>query len=214
MVGIINKIQIKILLKLHNYLYHIINYLSVRLNNGIHPKHMIIKYHDFFLKNIKKGSKVLDIGCGNGFLTYDIAKKADYVLACDIDKKSIKIARKRFSCNNIKYIVADATKYNFQEKFDFIVLSNVLEHIENRVKFLIKIKHFGKYLLIRVPMLNRSWLTFYKKWFGVEYRLDRSHYIEYTLETFKNELNKAKLSLIDFSIQFGEIWAIVSTQYK
>jgi len=55
-------------------------------------------------------------------------------------------------------------------------------------------------------MINRSWLTLYKKELGSEYRLDLSHFIEYTNETFQKEINIAGLKLISYTIQFGEIW--------
>lgn len=64
-------------------------------------------------------------------------------------------------------------------------------------------------LLIRVPMINRDWLTLYKKELGLEYRLDKSHFIEYTLESFKGELACIGLEVDSYSIQFGEIWARV-----
>ena len=57
--------------------------------------------------------------------------------------------------------------------------------------------------------INRDWITLYKKELGVEWRLDKTHYIEYTLESFKEELKKAGLNLEKYSIQFGEIWAVV-----
>ena len=58
-------------------------------------------------------------------------------------------------------------------------------------------------------MINRDWITLYKKELGVEQRLDKTRYIEYTLESFKEELEKAGLNLEKYSIQFGEIWAVV-----
>ena len=57
-------------------------------------------------------------------------------------------------------------------------------------------------------MIDRSWLVLYKKELGIEYRLDKTHYIEYTIDDFKRELEDAELELVDFSIRFGEIWAI------
>jgi len=35
-----------------------------------------MNYHKFFLDNINQGDVVLDIGCGNGALSFDIAKRA------------------------------------------------------------------------------------------------------------------------------------------
>ena len=88
-------------------------------------------------------------------------------------------------------------------------MSNVLEHIDKRVEFLMSLKKLAPKFLIRVPMLNRSWIDVYKKELGLEYLLDKTHFIEYTFEGFKEEVGKAGLRVLDYSIQFGEIWAVV-----
>lgn len=206
-----DKFKMKLFVKLDNYLYHKISTLSIKMNDGVHPKHRILDYHEFFLNKIEKNSKILDVGCGTGEVAFDISKKAQKVVAIDINKKKIESAKRKFSSYNLTFIVGDATDYNFNDRFDYIVLSNVLEHIKDRQAFLKKVKNFGLFFLIRVPMINRSWLTIYKKELGFEYRLDKTHYIEYTLDTFKNELNNASLEIIDYQIQFGEIWAKVKS---
>ena len=88
-------------------------------------------------------------------------------------------------------------------------MSNVLEHIEKRKELLETIKEIADVLLIRVPTLDRSWLALYKKEMNVEYRLDKTHFIEYTIDTFKREINSAGLEVLSYSIQFGEIRAKV-----
>lgn len=207
----LDKIQLDLCLKLHNYLYRRISALAVKVNNGIHPKHELMKYHQFFVDNINENSKVLDIGCGIGTVTYDLAKKAKKVVGIDYNKNSIETAKKQYNAQNIKYVCEDAINFKSDEKFDFIVLSNVLEHIDKRIDFLNKIKTLSKNILIRVPMINRTWLTLYKKQLGFEYRLDAIHHIEYTLETFLSEMKQANLEVISFSVQFGEIWAKIAT---
>lgn len=202
-----NEFRIKSLIKLYKHLYVDIARLASKCNNNIHPKHRLMNYHQFFIDNIERNSNVLDIGCGNGSLTYDLAKKAQKVVAIDFDKNSIQNAIKRFNKDNIRYIIGDATKYKFEEIFDYIILSNVLEHIKNRSEFLNKIKKIGQFLIIRVPMVNRSWITLYIKELGMDYRLDQTHYIEYTYETFQKEIESAGLKILNYSIQFGEIWA-------
>ena len=200
-------IQIKILLKLYNYLYRRINFLARKINDGVHPKHRILGYHEYFLRLITEGSKVLDIGCGHGELDYELANKANLVVGIDIDPNSIRMAQTKFQKPNIEYIIGDATNYQFQENFDYVIVSNVLEHIKDRIGFLINIKNLASTILIRVPMINRSWLVLYEKELNIEYRLDTSHYTEYTLESFKEELNQAGLKLISHEIRFGEILA-------
>ena len=101
--------------------------------------------------------------------------------------------------------------YEFQDQYDYIILSNVLEHLKDRKQFLNKIKRLGNILLIRVPMINRSWLPLYIKQLNLEYRLDSSHYIEYTFESFKSEIESVGLKIISYEIKFGEIWARISS---
>jgi len=200
-------LYLKYLLKLHNFIYYRISVLVVQINNGLHPKHRIMNYHKFFLDNIEQGSNILDIGCGIGALTYTVSKKARKIVACDYNANSISIAKRKYSRENIQYIIANAIEFEFRDKFDYIILSNVLEHIQDRNIFLEKLRPLAKFILIRVPMINRSWITLFKKELGLEYRLDKTHQIEYTLNSFIDEMRRANLELIHYSIQFGEIWA-------
>ena len=202
----------RILLAADNFIYSRISKYAVILEKGIHPKHRLMKYHDFFLSNIDFDDTVLDVGCGNGSVAYDIAKKANSVMGIDIDEEKIRDAKKNFLLDNIEYICGDIINWPFKKKFDVIILSNVLEHIEDRTKLLKKIGELGRKFLIRVPMINRSWVALYKKEMGIEYRLDRTHKIEYTMGSFTGELEKAGLKICDYSVQFGEIWAVVSSK--
>jgi len=204
------KIIIKLILKLHNFSYKLSSFFSSKIEQGLHPKHRLMNYHKFFVDNINSGDTVLDIGCGNGALTFDIAKKAREAAGIDLNEKNIEIARKKFSATNIKYIAGDALKNLPNEKFDVIILSNVLEHIENRIEFLNKIKNLCPKILIRAPMINRDWITLYKKELGLEYKLDKTHFVEYTLESFQEEIATAGLKIKNYSIQFGEIWAAIT----
>jgi len=205
---ILNRL-IKFFLRLDNFCYRKISRLAIWENNGIHPKHRIMNYHQFFIKNIGNNDEILDIGCGNGAVAYDLSKKAKSVLGIDIDKQNIESAKKHYQRKNLSFIVGDATKYQLRNSFDVIILSNVLEHIKNRTPFLKKIKKLAPTILIRVPMVNRDWLTLYKKEKGVEHRLDKTHFIEYTEESLREETKKANLKIESYSIQFGEIWAII-----
>lgn len=192
------------LIFLHNFSY---NWIKVFVNNGkIHPKHDIVKYEKFFLNNIDSGSKILDIGCANGFLAGKISGKAGEIYAIDISLKNIESAKKQNAKDNIKYVVGDATTYDFEGKFDAIILSNVLEHIDNRIDFLNKLHRLSDKLLIRVPMVDRDWLTVFKKENGYKYMLDDEHYIEYTVDSLKKELKNSGWKLENYSIQFGEMY--------
>jgi len=197
---------------LHNYSYSLIKKFLVRPGE-LHPKHRIMGYHNFFVKNVNESDKVLDIGCGNGALAHDVAEKAKKVAGIDINKTNIKIANEKYKRENLEFIYGDATSYDFSKlgikKFDKIILSNILEHIENRIDFLNNLHKLSDIILLRVPMLNRDWLTVYKKENEYKYILDPGHFIEYTLESLKEELETSGWEIANYSVQFGETWGII-----
>ena len=87
--------------------------------------------------------EVLDFGCGEGDLSNLISKKkAKMVYALDYSEKAISIAKKRFgSKKNINFQLADATKD--KKKYDVIVMSGVLEHIDKPFVLLKKLLKFN-----------------------------------------------------------------------
>lgn len=183
--------------------------LSVAYDKGLHTKHRHMRYHDFFVDRIGAGERVLDIGCGPGKLAFEIASRADArVLAVDIMPHHVERARREFQHENVRYEVADATADLPGETFDVAVLSNVLEHLHERPVFLRKVVAAArpKRLLIRVPLFERDWRVPLKKELGLEWRLDKDHKIEYTLDEVANELGEAGLAIAHQEVHWGEVW--------
>ncbi|MBI5370022.1 class I SAM-dependent methyltransferase [Candidatus Uhrbacteria bacterium] len=205
------KILVRLALRFHSFSYRLASHLAIKTEGGLHPKHRLMNYHQFFLDHVRSSDRVLDIGCGNGALAYDLAGKASHVVGIDLNAKNQEAWTNRFARENLTYRVEDATTFSPHEQFDVVVLSNVLEHIEHRVEFLSKIKHLAPLFLIRVPMIDRDWITLYKKELGIEYRLDTTHFTEYIFSGFMVELQEAGFAVASSSIQFGEIWAVVVT---
>ncbi len=199
----------RLLLRGHNALYRAISFGACKANGGVHPKHEILKYHAFFLKHIPPGGSVLDVGCGQGEVAKDIASVAKSVVGIDISATYIAWAKKHNAARNVEFIVGDATTHDFGRTFDCAVISNVLEHIEDRVGMLKKLAALAPRILIRVPMVDRDWMTSYKKMLGVESRLDDTHFTEYTEDSFDEELARAGLVASHKLIRFGEIWAVI-----
>lgn len=200
---------IKFLIKFHELSMDGLNILSVRFNKGVHPKHELMHYYDFFIDNIHRGSKVLDIGCGYGYVAQKVASKASLVTGIDLDKRNLNKGMKNYQLKNLKFVYGDATKYKFKEKYDYVILSNVLEHIDDRVGFLKKIQALAPTLLIRVPMFDRDWLPAYKKELGLYAYSDSTHFTEYTESSFRSEIKTAGLEVKYLSIQYGEIWSVI-----
>ena len=209
----------KVVLNIHTKTYSLSGTFAGILNDGIHPKHRIMKYKEWFLDNIKKDWIVLDVGCNTGMMPGVMSCKAKFVYGIEIEEKHILEAKNKRQKDNIEFICADATTYNYipLQAVDCVTLSNVLEHIEHRVEFMQKlIKQIKwndkKRFLIRVPMLDREWIVIYKKELGVEYRLDNTHFTEYTYEQLRDELNSSGIKILSYHVKFGEIYAVCEAQ--
>ena len=227
------KLVIKPLLKLHSFCYRCISHFAIILNNGVHPKHQIINYASWFLDKISYNWRIVDIGCGDGTLTFQLAQKASQIYGLDINSESIRKADTKNMLENTHYLCADATTFNYSHltDIDCVVLSNILEHIvsatrafnysdcdkRDRLDFLKKVQteimwRFKPLFLIRVPMLERDWLATYKKNMGIGYKLDKTHKIEFTQKQIEDELKNAGLDIVNLTVRYGEIYIVAATK--
>ncbi|MCS6836550.1 MAG: class I SAM-dependent methyltransferase [Anaerolineae bacterium] len=189
---------------------------AVRYGGGLHTKHRHTKYHDFFVERIQPNERVLDIGCGVGALAHSLATRSGArVLGIDISEKNISQAKERYAHPSVTYQIGDAPRDLPQQPFDVVVLSNVLEHIPpSRSDFLrqVHIASQAQRFLIRVPLYERDWRVPLMDELGLDYRLDPTHYTEYTLESFKDEMKQAGLRVVVLEVRWGEIWSELVVQ--
>jgi len=111
-------------------------------------------------KYLKRGMKVLDIGCGAGTVDFYLADKGFNVTGIDISDIAIK------SCLQTKKILGDTnTKFHqsyfpkdkIKEKYDFIILSEVIEHLEDdnsAIKEIYKLLKPKGILFLSTPSIN------------------------------------------------------------
>tara|TARA_B100001989_G_scaffold73402_1_gene50186 strand:- start:103 stop:873 length:771 start_codon:yes stop_codon:yes gene_type:complete len=191
----------------------IINERAIQYDNGVHPKHRITGYHNFFIDRIIDGESVLDVGCGIGVVAMDIAskRKKSLIIGVDINKGNIEIARKlklKNSIKNIDFILGDINSQK-DIKSDVVIFSNILEHISDRINFLKDIirKSGAKKFLIRVPLFERDWQLALRKELEIYYYSDADHKIEHSIEEFKKEINFCNLKIKELKTVWGEIWA-------
>lgn len=202
---------LRFLLSLEAALYPMQGQLAIAYGSGIHTKHRHI-HHDFFVSRISEGEKVLDLGCSNGVLDYDIAHRAGaYITGLDLNAANIAVARERYAHSRVEYRVGDARYDLPQGPFDVVILSNLLEHLGDRSAFLRRVQEVVRpsRFLIRVPLFERDWRVPLKKELGVEWRLDPTHETEYTLESFDEEMTASRLRIKHREVRWGEIWAEV-----
>lgn len=201
---------LRFLFELDSALYRLEGKYAVAYGSGVHPKHRLIRYHDFFIRRIRQGERVLDIGCGRGELARDIAEKSGaWVTGIDLNSEHINAAQTQNAHKRVCYIVGDALRDLPRERFDVVVLSNMLEHIVDRQSLLTTVvqRISPRSILLRVPLFEREWRVPMKQELGVEWRLDPTHETEYTLESFAEEMERAGLQVLYQEVRWGEIWA-------
>ena len=91
-------------------------------------KHAFVyQYGESLIKLLdpKPEDRILDLGCGSGQLTSKINELAKEVIGIDKSPEMINDARSKYP--NINFQVADASNFNFENKFDAI-FSNATLH--------------------------------------------------------------------------------------
>lgn len=72
-----------------------------------------------------KGSRVIDLGCGSGTLTYMLADMGFDVIGIDASEEMLSLARNDYP--QLKFECADATEFKLNEKAD-VIFSNAVFH--------------------------------------------------------------------------------------
>lgn len=213
------KTLLKELLEFDNFLYSKISSVAVEYGGGKHPKHRVTKYHDFFVDNVGEHDSVIDLGSGLGDVTYDVACKTDGdVVGIELNSRNVLESRRRYNRKNLSFLHGDMCKdiVNLKRVFDVVMMSNVLEHMGDRVNLLKKIIEIivPFKILLRIPYFEREWMVPVKKELGVDYFLDSTHKIEYTYEEFYTEMEEAGLEVSELKANWGEIWAVCIAKDK
>lgn len=115
----------------------------------------------FLLKYLKRGSKILDVGCGAGVVSIDIVQRGFFVYGIDISSKMIALCNQTFSQARIdtrRYIfsVDDFTNIDIPDNsFDAIIALGFLEYQKDEHSILKKFQKIikpGGILICSGPM--------------------------------------------------------------
>jgi len=175
--------------------------LKIKKNEDYHSH----TRYDLLRYVINRPARILDVGCGIG-LTSELFKNhfaAEYSVGIEIDKSAAEKAKNRLD----KVIMMDLNEQDFSwdgEKFDLIILGDLIEHLNNPRKFLLDLKNLleqNGIIVISVPNI-RNWriiwmLAFKGDWkytdFGI---MDKTHLRFFTWKSLKEMVNDCGYKIV------------------
>ena len=80
--------------------------------------------------HLDKKVRILDVGCGAGFLSNRLALEGHFVSGLDLSKESLEVARHYDETKTVQYQEGDAMKLPYPDaSFEVITAMDFLEHI-------------------------------------------------------------------------------------
>lgn len=151
---------------------------------------------------IPYGGRVLDLGCGWGFIGPMLKElRGDLDITC-VDIK-IEDCWKKFRKFGVRYEYGDGTNLNFSDKtFDVVFTFGVLEHVpvEDQAQFLKEVRRVlkkgGKFFIFNLPN-KYSFPEFMAKHMGIWY-----HDLKYSPSEAETLLTSHGFKLLDSKIEF------------
>jgi 2-polyprenyl-6-hydroxyphenyl methylase/3-demethylubiquinone-9 3-methyltransferase len=109
------------------------NYRDFEFANAaaLHMQRDFMPHILVFAGELKPGARVLDVGCGNGFLCAEFLRRGCKVVGIDLSSQGIEVARRNYCTARFEMLPADAhiLENLGEEPFDVVVSTEVVEHL-------------------------------------------------------------------------------------
>lgn len=166
--------------------------------------HSVLKHYEF-----KGNEAVLDVGCGDGKITSDIANLLDggSVLGIDSSPSMIEFAKSEFASgtSNLQFKVGRAEQLDYQEQFDLVVSFACLQWVSEpgQLAFLMGTKQSlrkqGKVIITLYPKHHYIWdsieETVQDKFWSRFFKNYKNPHTSYTISSYKHLVHKAGLDI-------------------
>ena len=179
---------------------------QAHLMYGFGDNSMRRKNLDFLLARVKHGDRVLDLGCKNGEISAILAEKAGSVIAVDHDASALDIARKNHGAKNLEFVHADAFDVLRRQSapMDVVVLSHILEHLEEPGDMLVHLKKHVTHCYIELPDLDATYLNHFRRLAEAKLQYtDNDHIWEFDRDALREVIEGAGWHVLDSEYRYG-----------
>jgi SAM-dependent methyltransferase len=155
----------------------------------------------FLHKGIEATDRVLEIGCSGGQVLSTV--KAAERVGVDMEERSIELGKKLYP--DITFIRADAREYLSEAgRFDVLILSHVLEHIDEPEAFLASVKNSFDRIYIEVPDFDWTDLNQIRLKRGRQLiYMDNDHIAEFDRNELEGIFKAVDLEVTSSEFRFG-----------
>jgi SAM-dependent methyltransferase len=169
-----------------------------------HPlRHYSIQY---ILQLLKPTDVVLDLGCHSGQITTALAAKAKKVVGIDYDEIAIEKAKAENKNANLTFVNDEVKNYLSKNElyFDVLILSHILEHLDNPKQIILDCKKYVNFIYIELPDFDKSYANHYRVDLGCDLvYTDTDHVSEFDRFEIKALVQECGFSLLESEYRFG-----------
>jgi 2-polyprenyl-3-methyl-5-hydroxy-6-metoxy-1,4-benzoquinol methylase len=124
---------------------------------GLEPEHFALRLR-FLLAAVAPGTRVLDLGCGEGWFAAELSRAGAEVLAVDVAEEPLRRARHRHPQLHTQLIDGEGAWEIADASFDVVWAGEVIEHVADTSRWLSELRRVlrsGGRLLLTTPQLGR-----------------------------------------------------------
>lgn len=170
-------------------------------------------YYDFLKKTfsiyVPQNKKVLDLGCGTGDILAHLNPRDG--LGIDMSSEMVKKARKKYK--NIKFLTQDAQNLRVKDKFDYIIMADLIDHLPDISMALRSVKRVSKKnTKVVITTINPFWEPILDIAEKFKLKMPEGQHNWVPLEDLKNivEINGFEVEESDYSLLIPKNIPVIS----